>query len=113
MLAAAENLSQMEKYLPYLVLGIGVVAAGLFVAYFASETDRRKRIVGSILSLVLTAFSIFCITEGKGVKKGIDLQGGASFLVRVQHAIHPIPDAGQMIYWQRQHNSSHPDFHRV
>ena len=86
MLAAAENLSQMEKYLPYLVLGIGVVAAGLFVAYFASETDRRKRIVGSILSLVLTAFSIFCITEGKGVKKGIDLQGGASFLVRVQPA---------------------------
>ena len=86
MFAAAENLSAMDKYLPYLVLGIGVLAAGLFVAYFASETDRRKRLMGSLLALILTAFSIFCIFEGKGVKRGIDLQGGASFLVRVQPA---------------------------
>ena len=86
MLAAAENLSAMEQYLPYLVLGIGVIAAGLFVAYFAAETDRRKRLMGTLLTLLLTAFAVFCIFEGKGVKKGIDLQGGASFLVKVQPA---------------------------
>ncbi len=86
MIAAAENLSFMDRYLPYLVLVTGLLAAGLLLAYFMSETDQRKRVLGSFLALLLSGFSIFCITEGEGIKQGIDLKGGASFLVRVQPA---------------------------
>ncbi len=75
--------SFMDKYLPYMVLVTGLASAGLFVAYFASVTDKRKRFTGTLLALLLAGFSIFCITEGEGVKRGIDLKGGASFLVRV------------------------------
>ena len=42
--AAAEPKSFMETYLPYLVLATGLIAAGLFLAYFMASTDRRKRI---------------------------------------------------------------------
>jgi SecD/SecF fusion protein len=76
----------MDKYLPYMVLVTGLASAGLFVAYFASGTDKRKRFTGTLLAMLLVGFSIFCITEGEGVKKGIDLKGGASFLVKVQPA---------------------------
>ena len=75
--------SFMDKYLPYMVLVTGLASAGLFIAYFASGTDKRKRFTGTLLALLLAGFSIFCITEGEGVKRGIDLKGGASFLVRV------------------------------
>jgi SecD/SecF fusion protein len=84
MFAATDNPTFMEEYLPYLVLATGLIAFALFLAYFMSDTDRRKRITGTILTVLLAGFSIFCITEGEGVKRGIDLKGGASFLVRVQ-----------------------------
>ena len=64
MIAAAENLSFMEKNLPYMVLVTGLVAAGLFVAYFMAGTDNRKRLTGTFLSIILAGFSIFLITEG-------------------------------------------------
>jgi SecD/SecF fusion protein len=86
MIAAAENLTFMEKNLPYFVLVTGLAAAGLLLAYFMSESDGRKRLTGTLLAILLVGFSIFCIFEGEGVKQGIDLKGGASFLVRVQPA---------------------------
>ena len=82
--AAAEPKSFMETYLPYMVLATGLIAAVLFLAYFMATTDRRKRLTGTFLAILLAGFSVFCITEGDGVKRGIDLKGGASFLVRVQ-----------------------------
>src|SRR6187549_2606275 len=90
-IAASENPTFMEEYLPYMVLATGLVAAGLFLAYSMASTDKRKRVTGTFLSILLAGFSIFCITEGEGVKRGIDLKGGASFLVRVQ------PGAGRPV----------------
>ena len=84
--AAAEPKSFMETYLPYMVLATGLLAAVLFLSYFMASTDKRKRITGSFLAILLAGFSVFCITEGEGVRRGIDLKGGASFLVRVQPA---------------------------
>lgn len=86
MIAAAENLTFMEKNLPYMVLVTGLIAAALFLAYFMAGTDNRKRMTGTFLSIILAGFSVFLITEGEGVRQGIDLKGGASFLVRVQPA---------------------------
>ena len=77
-------LKPFEPYLPYMVMVVGIVSAVLFVVYFAAETDKRKRNAGSVLAVLLGLFSFYCV--GLGLKKGIDLQGGASFLVRVQPA---------------------------
>jgi len=84
--AAAETKTFMETWLPYLVLATGVIAAVLFLLYFMAEQDKRKRVAGTLLAIILAGFSVFCIFEGEGVRKGIDLKGGASFLVRVQPA---------------------------
>lgn len=77
-------LMPLQPYLPYMVMVVGIAAAALFIVYFAAETDKRKRTAGSALSIILGLFSFYCV--GLGLKKGIDLQGGASFLVRVQPA---------------------------
>jgi SecD/SecF fusion protein len=77
-------LKPFEPYLPYMVMLVGIASALLFIWYFAADTDDRKRRVGTALAIILTAFSLFCI--GLGLKYGIDLQGGAAFLVRVQPA---------------------------
>ncbi|MES2707610.1 MAG: protein translocase subunit SecD [Verrucomicrobiota bacterium] len=79
-----DKLLPFAPYLPYMVMVVGIAAALLFVWYFAAETDDRKRKVGTALAIILSAFSLFCI--GLGLKLGIDLQGGAAFLVRVQPA---------------------------
>ncbi|MDB6135894.1 MAG: protein-export rane protein SecD [Verrucomicrobiales bacterium] len=79
-----DQLKPFEPYLPYMVMVVGIAAALLFIWYFAAETDDKKRKVGTALAIILSAFSLFCI--GLGLKLGIDLQGGASFLVRVQPA---------------------------
>ena len=75
-------LKPFEPYLPYMVMLVGILSALLFIWYFAAENDDRKRRVGTALAIILTAFSLFCV--GLGLKLGIDLQGGAAFLVRVQ-----------------------------
>ena len=77
-------LQPFEPYLPYMVMLVGILSALLFIWYFAAENDDRKRRVGTALAIILTAFSLFCV--GLGLKLGIDLQGGAAFLVRVQPA---------------------------
>jgi len=78
------TLKPLEPYLPYMVMLVGIFSALLFIWYFAAETDDRKRKVGTTLAILLSMFSLFCI--GLGLKLGIDLQGGAAFLVRVQPA---------------------------
>ncbi len=77
-------LKPLEPYLPYMIMVVGIASAALFIMYFAAETDRKKRNAGTALSLLLGIFSFYCV--GLGLKKGIDLQGGAAFLVKVQPA---------------------------
>lgn len=79
-----QTLASYAVYLPYMVMFTGIAAAVLFILYFAAETDGRKRSAGTWLTILLGLFSLFCVSLG--LKKGIDLQGGASFLVRVQPA---------------------------
>jgi len=86
MIFAAADSSSFDAWLPYLVLATGVIAAFLFLIYFMADLDKRKRVAGTLLAVILAGFSCFCILEGDGVRRGIDLKGGASFLVRVQPA---------------------------
>lgn len=55
----------------------------LFVYYLGTVAKDRKRVVGSALSVLVAVF--FIVTFAKmGVKLGIDLQGGSTFLVQLK-----------------------------
>jgi SecD/SecF fusion protein len=96
---------------PALIFTLGLVILILFAWYFATDDENRKRWIGSILSVLVTGVAIASVIppfdvpkkddagkpvldeRGKPVvdkhgriKKGIDLAGGTSFLIRLQPA---------------------------
>src|SRR4030095_9525713 len=82
---------------PVLTFLIGLAILVLFGWYFATETDRLRRILGTVLTIVVTAFCLgstyppfdakrpdgTIIRRGK-IHLGLDLQGGTSFLIRLE-----------------------------
>ena len=82
---------------PVLTFFIGLAILVLFGWYFASEGDRLRRILGTVLTIVVTAFCLWStyppfdekrpdgtvIRHGK-IHLGLDLQGGTSFLIRLE-----------------------------
>ena len=63
---------------------VGLLILGLFGWYFATEIARRKRYVGTALTILLLAFCIESITPpDEKIRLGLDLQGGSSFLIRL------------------------------
>ncbi len=73
-----------------IILIIGLVAFGMFVWYFAAESDKSKRLGGTLLSLLLIGFGLFTVFTEK-LKKGIDLAGGAAFRVQI------VPSEGKKV----------------
>ena len=82
---------------PVLTFFIGLAILVLFGWYFATESDRLRRILGTVLTIVVTAFCLWStyppfdqkrpdgtvIRRGK-IHLGLDLQGGTSFLIRLE-----------------------------
>src|ERR1700730_169256 len=80
--------------------GLGLLI--LFGWYFATDDERLRRILGTILTLAITAFCLASvyprfdqkrpdgafIRPGK-IHLGLDLQGGTSFLIRLEPAAAP------------------------
>jgi SecD/SecF fusion protein len=62
----------------------GISLLALFGWYFAASRARLKRILGTVLTVLLVAF---CLTTlyppDKTIRLGLDLQGGTSFLIRL------------------------------
>jgi SecD/SecF fusion protein len=69
---------------PGLTFLTGISLLGLFGWYFATSRARLKRILGTMLTVLLVAF---CLTTlyppDKTIRLGLDLQGGTSFLIRL------------------------------
>ena len=83
----------------------GLAVLALFMFYFGADDDRRKRLYGTILSIVVSTFCLFVfiapkdgrlietLTKGNNrgedgrlfgnVPLGIDLKGGSSFIVKI------------------------------
>jgi len=56
----------------------------LFGWYFATSRARLKRILGTILTVLLVAFCVSTLyPPDKTIRLGLDLQGGTSFLIRL------------------------------
>ena len=65
---------------------IGITAVGLFLWYFAAEEAPKKRLAGTILTLLLVGFGIYTL-KTKDLQKGIDLAGGAAFTVKIKENV--------------------------
>ena len=69
---------------PVLTFAFGLLLLVLFGWYFASDIPARKRWLGLILTMLLTAFCVEQIVPPtKKIRLGLDLQGGTSFLIRL------------------------------
>lgn len=84
---------------PALTFVIGMVMLVLFGWYFATDFGLRKRILATVLMLLLVVFSLVTmyppadIKDAKGnvvkagrIQLGLDIQGGTSFLIRLVQA---------------------------
>lgn len=97
-----------DRLLTFLA-GLGLLA--LFFWYFATDFERRKRNIGTIIVVAIGLFSLLSIfpkekwgdvitgkvpiKEAHNLKGGIDLVGGSSFTLRVQPTLdadgNPVP----------------------
>jgi SecD/SecF fusion protein len=80
--------------------GIGLLV--LFGWYFATDSERIRRLLGTVLTIAITAFCLAStyppfdekradgtvVRPGK-IHLGLDLQGGTSFLIRLEPAASP------------------------
>ena len=69
---------------PALTFFLGLILLVLFGWYFATDFGPRKRLLATLLMLLLVAFSIMTIyPPSKKIQLGLDIQGGTSFLIRL------------------------------
>ena len=65
---------------PLVLFLTGLVLLGLLFGYLATEFERRKRNIGSILILGVIALCALAVYPPKDtLKRGIDIGGGSSF----------------------------------
>lgn len=70
---------------PLLLLLVGITLMILFFWYFATEIERRKRNVGTVLLIGVVALCVLAATPPKErLKGGIDILGGSAFSLRIQ-----------------------------
>lgn len=70
---------------PLVIFLIGLGLLILFFWYFATEIERRKRNIGTVLLLGIVGLCALAITPPKErLKAGIDIGGGSSFTLRIQ-----------------------------
>jgi SecD/SecF fusion protein len=69
---------------PKITFLFGLLLLILFGWYFATDAGKRKRILGSVLTVLLAAFCIQSVyPPDQKLHLGLDLQGGTSFLIRL------------------------------
>jgi SecD/SecF fusion protein len=69
---------------PTITFLFGLLLLGLFIWYFMTDFSLRKRIIGTVLTILLVAFCLEAVMPPeKKLRLGLDLQGGTSFLLRL------------------------------
>ncbi|MGB6219639.1 protein translocase subunit SecD [Haloferula sp.] len=81
---------------PLVLFLSGLALLILFIWYFVTESDRRKRNIGTILVVGLcTLCSLALFPPSKTLNGGIDLVGGSAFTLKVQP--NTDPNTGEVI----------------
>jgi len=79
----ASSASLFSDPLAVFLTGLGLLI--LFFWYFATDVERRKRNIGTVLLIGIAALCIMAFTPPKErLKGGIDILGGSAFTLRVQ-----------------------------
>jgi SecD/SecF fusion protein len=74
----------MNQYHSLAVFLYGLALLFLFGWYFFTDSERVKRVLGSVLTVTLTALCVWLAYPPKEkIQLGLDLKGGTSFLVRL------------------------------
>lgn len=73
---------------PILTFFIGAAILLLLLFYVGTTLHDRKRRYGTILIFLATAFAVLSV-RNMGIKRGIDLQGGSEFVVRLEQGETP------------------------
>lgn len=69
---------------PAFTFVVGLILLVLFGWYFATDLGSRKRILGTLLTVLLTAFCVWSMLPmDKKIRLGLDLKGGTSFLIKL------------------------------
>jgi SecD/SecF fusion protein len=69
---------------PAITFSIGLLLLVLFFWYFGTDQGPKKRILGTLLTILLTAFCVWSMTPmDKKIRLGLDLKGGTSFLIQL------------------------------
>src|SRR5581483_6260337 len=69
---------------PVLTFAYGLALLVLLFWYFAADDSGRKRTIGTVLTVLMVAFCLESLYPPKDrIHLGIDLQGGTSFLIRL------------------------------
>ena len=69
---------------PTFTFAFGLLLLGLFIWYFFTDLSLRKRMIGTVLTILLVAFCLEAVMPPeKKIRLGLDLQGGTSFLLRL------------------------------
>lgn len=64
---------------------IGLSLLGLFIWYFGTDSEKRQRWIGTVLTLGLLAFCLYSLVPPKDkLKLGQDLAGGARFTLQLK-----------------------------
>src|SRR4026209_2168723 len=70
---------------PVFTFFIGLLFLVLFGWHFATDYGLRKRLIATLLAVLLVAFSIATIwPPEKNIALGLDIKGGTSFLIKLQ-----------------------------
>lgn len=77
---------------PAITFTVGIALLILLFWYYSTESESRRRMVGLVLAIVATAFSILeFYPPDKKIQLGLDIAGGSSFLLELT------PNPGQPI----------------
>ena len=69
---------------PVITFAIGLLLLVLFFWYFATDQPPKKRILGTALTVLLSAFCVWSMMPmDKRIRLGLDLKGGTSFLIQL------------------------------
>jgi SecD/SecF fusion protein len=88
LLAAAAGIARKSPQVTFIW---GVVLVFLLFYYLGTADHRRKKIIGTVLTVLVTCFCLWAIDAGNifvgkplNVKLGMDLAGGSEFTVRLK-----------------------------